>query len=108
MNRRSFLKRASLAVGAAAISLSMLRAPKHKKLILDEFPGAERAYMLRKQSSTYNGPIATIRRADGKTMDIYNGIDEDVIKWAGSRDVYATLYDQSGNNNAPYKGRILL
>ena len=100
MNRRSFLKRASLAVGAAAISLSMLRAPKPKK--------HTHQYMLRKQSSTYNGPIATIRREDGKTMDIYNGIDEGVIKWAGSRDVYATLYDQSGNNNAPYKGRILI
>ena len=37
MNRRSFLKRASLAVGAAAISLSMLRAPKPKKVNMTAF-----------------------------------------------------------------------
>ena len=39
MNRRSFLKRASLAVGAASISLSMLRAPKPKKVGLESLEG---------------------------------------------------------------------
>ncbi len=101
MNRRSFLKRASLAVGAAAISLSMLRAPKPKQVTTG-------GYSLRQLNRS--NPIFRLKRpSDNQEKDFYGyEVYEDVIKWAGSRDVYATLYDQSGNNNAPYKGRMLI
>ena len=76
MNRRSFLKRASLAVGAAAISLSMLRAPKPKKqpepegLTLEKLMKARDAILQNEpHDGVYRMAVASQRQLDRLVAD---------------------------------------
>jgi len=81
--------------------------------LLDQYPGAAVAYSMRRLSSTYSGPLVTIRRGnDNAEKDFYpdasqelsltstDGAGTDLNTWIGSENGFIkTWYDQSGNAN---------
>jgi hypothetical protein len=75
------------------------------RLLLDMNYGATVAYSLRKLSSTYNGPLLTIRRdSDNTETDIgfyrYTLDTQSIANFAGAGSAYVKVwYDQSGNGN---------
>jgi hypothetical protein len=75
------------------------------RLLLDMNYGATVAYSLRKLSSTYNGPLLTIRRdSDNAETNIgfyrYTLDTQSIADFAGAGSAYVKVwYDQSGNGN---------
>jgi hypothetical protein len=75
------------------------------RLLLDMNYGATVAYSLRKLSSTYNGPLLTIRRdSDNAETNIgfyrYTLDTQSIANFAGAGSAYVKVwYDQSGNGN---------
>ena len=71
--------------------------------LLDYHPGATAAYSLRSLSSSYTGPVVTVRRssddaeADFTASEVAGGA---LATWVGANDGFVTTwYDQSGNGN---------
>jgi hypothetical protein len=68
--------------------------------VLDFAPGAAAAYSLRNLSSTYAGPVVTVRRstddaeADFTASEVSDGT---LAGWAGADGFVKTWWDQSGN-----------
>lgn len=69
--------------------------------LLDYHPGAAAAYSLRSLSSSYTGPVVTVRRssddaeADFTASEVAGGA---LATWVGANDGFVkTWYDQSGN-----------
>ena len=71
--------------------------------LLDYHPGATAAYSLRSLSSSYTGPVVTVRRssddaeADFTASEVAGGALETWVG-AGNDGFVTTWYDQSGNN----------
>ncbi len=84
-----------------AMSPRLLRPLAQPKL-LDFAPGAAAAYSLRQLSSSYAGPVVTVRRSsDSAEADFTAGevSDGTLAAWVGSGDdgFVTTWHDQSGN-----------
>lgn len=85
-----------------AMSPRLLRPLAQPKL-LDFAPGAAAAYSLRQLSSSYAGPVVTVRRSsDSAEADFTAGevSDGTLAAWVGSGNdgFVKTWHDQSGNN----------
>ena len=71
--------------------------------LLDDFPGAQRAYSVRRLSSTYTGNALRVRRSSDNTEQDIGFIGEDLdtaalTSFVGAGNGFVTtLYDQSGN-----------
>lgn len=72
-------------------------------LLLDLYPGAKRAYSVRKLSSSYSGPALRVRRSSDNTEQDIGFVGEDldtaaITSFVGANDGFVTTwYDQSGN-----------
>ena len=74
-------------------------------LLLDEYPGAKRAYSVRKISSSYTGDAIRVRRSSDNAEQNIGFVGEDLdtsalTSFVGANDGFITTwYDQSGNGS---------
>ena len=98
MKRRSFLK---ILAAAGATIAAPITAFKLKGDKVSDDIDCVAAFSTRKVCTNYTGPIATLGRHDGKTMDLYgHETKQEIEDWSAGGDVYMVgLYDQSGNDS---------
>jgi hypothetical protein len=91
--------------GTLPLSLKMERSVV-TNLLLDDYPGAEAAYSVRKLRTAYSGSAIRVREDSGNTetdIGFTTGVDLDtaaIASHCGANNGYVvTWYDQSGNGN---------